>query len=236
MTAPAAPVVRMIDGSQRRAARVIGALYVSLMAVGVFAQLYVPGQILVPGDAAATAGNVVEHETLFRLSIVGDMICFAGDAALAVAYFVLLRPVSRGLAALGAFWRLAQATMLFGFTLTSLVALRLLGGADEVNGLSEAQRESLSWLALDAHAVGLSVGFILLGLGSTVFSYLLLRSGYVPKLLAGWGIFASIVITIGSLLIVAVPAAKSFVDPALYVPIFLFEVGTGLWLLIRGVR
>lgn len=225
-----------VDATQRRAARVVGFLYLFLMAVGVFAQIYVPATVTVEGDAAATARSVVDSERLFRLSIGGDLICFAGDTVLAVAYFVLLRPVSRGLAMLGAFFRLAQAAILVVFTLSGIVVLQLLSGEDEVRALTADQTAALSWVAMSAHAVGFSMGLVFLGLGSAVFSYLLFRSGYVPRPLAAWGMFASAVLAAGSLLLVVVPESDSIVDPALYVPMFIFEVTTGLWLLIRGVR
>jgi hypothetical protein len=81
-----------------------------------------------------------------------------------------------------------------------------------------------------------AIGFVFLGLGSVVFSYLLFRSRYVPRWLAAWGIFSSAVLAGGSLVTIAFPEATSVVNPALFVPMFIFEVTTGLWLLIRGVR
>lgn len=225
-----------VDASQRRAARVVGFLYLFLMAVGVFAQIYVPGNLPggETGDATDTARAIIDSERLFRLSIVGDLICFAGDAALAVAYYVLLRPVNRNLAMLGAFWRLAQAAILAAFTLCTVVALQLLSGEDEVRALTTDQAAALAWVATSAHAVGYTIGFVFLGLGSAVFSYLLFRSRYVPRRLAALGIVASLLLAAGSVVTIAFPEATPVVNPAMFVPMFIFEVTTGLWLLIRG--
>jgi len=238
MTTTTADPIRPIDDSQRRAAKVVGSLYLLLMVTGMFAQVYVPGSLPggSTGQAGETAREIVSSERLLRLGTAVDLLTNAGDAALAAAYYVLLRPVSRGLAALGAFWRLAQVAIIAGYTLTNIIVLQLLSGDEAVRALPDDQAAALAWVATSSHAIGYSLGLVFLGLGSTVFSYLLFRSGYVPRRLAGLGIFSSALLTAGSLILIVAPEATSVVNPALYVPMFVFEVSTGLWLLIRGVR
>jgi hypothetical protein len=221
--------LRPIDDSQRRAARVVGFLYLLLMVTGAFAQVYVPGNF--PGGTAGAG-----HAGLLRLGAVVDVLTNAGDAALAVAYFVLLRPVSLGLALLGAFWRLAQVAIVAGYTLTNIVVVQLLSGADQVRALTPDQTAALVWVATSTHTVGYSIGLVFLGLGSAVFSYLLFQSRYVPQRLAGLGVVSSLILAAGSVVTIVVPEATGVVNPALYLPMFVFEVGTGLWLLIRGIR
>ena len=242
MTMTTAEKTYPLNESQRRAARVVGFLYLLLMVTGAFAQIYVPGNLpggstgSATGPAADTAREIVDSARLFRLGAVVDLLTNAGDAALAAAYYVLLRPVSQGLALLGAFWRLAQVAIIAGYTLTNIVVLQLLSGADEVRALTTDQAVALAWVATSSHTIGYSLGLVFLGLGSTVFAYLLFRSRYIPRQLAAFGVFSSLVLTAGSLVTVVFPGATSVVNPALYVPMFFFEVGTGLWLLIRGVR
>jgi hypothetical protein len=81
----------------------------------------------------------------------------------------------------------------------------------------------------------MNVGFILLGLGSTVFAYLLLKSRYVPKALAAWGIFSSLLLAVGTLAIMVFPGLGA-VGLAYMMPMGIYEVGPGLWLLIKGIR
>ena len=90
-----------------------------------------------------------------------------------------------------------------------------------MQGLTAEQTAALAWVATSAHNVGYAIGFVFLGLGSVVFSYLLLRSRYVPRWLAAWGIFASSVLAGGSLVTIAFPEATPFVNPALFVPMFI---------------
>jgi hypothetical protein len=224
--------INTMDASQRRAARVVGCMYLLLMATGVFAQIYAPGSL--PGSDAEAGGvrDVAEHARLMRLGAAVETLTFAGDAVLAVAYYVLLRPVSQGLAMLGAFWRLAQVSILTAYTLCTVVVVQVATS----RSLSTEQASALVWLLTDAHNVGYAIGFVFMGLGSAVFAYLLLRSRYVPRWLAGLGVVASTLLAAGGAITIAFPEATSAVNPAMFAPMFVFEVTTGLLLLIRGAR
>ena len=91
-------------------------------------------------------------------------------------------------------------------------------------------------LAIGAQGFGMSVGFILLGLGSTVFAYLLLKSRYIPRALAAWGVFSSLVLAIVALTILAFPRLGEVIGMAYMGPMGIYEVGLGLWLIVKGVQ
>jgi hypothetical protein len=179
-----------ITPAQRTAARIVGLLYLVGMATGVFGQAFVRDRLIVSGDATKTAQNIIEHERLFRLAIAGDLVTYIGVIVLIWAFYVIVRPVNKNLALLAVFFRLAENAVLCVATVGSLVVLTLLGGADSLKTFNVSQVQSLTTLALSAQGLGMNVGFILLGLGSTVFAYLLLKSRYVPKALAAWGMFS----------------------------------------------
>ena len=69
-----------------------------------------------------------------------------------------------------------------------------------------------------------------------MFAGLLFRSRYVPRLLAGWGIFASLLLAVGSLGVMLSPAFAANGALIYMLPMFFYEVPLGLWFLIRGVR
>ena len=52
-----------------RAAHIAGAIYLLMVITGPFSLMYVPGKLIVKGNATATAANVLAHEALFRLAI-----------------------------------------------------------------------------------------------------------------------------------------------------------------------
>lgn len=221
--------------AQHTAARIIGIIYPIQMATGIFGEVFVRGQLIARGDPAKTAENIVASEQLFRLSIAGDLITYILVMVLTWAFYVLLRPVNRHVALLGAFFRLSELAVLCVATVNSLVVLRLLSGAAYLNTFDANQLHSLVMLAYHTQGLGMSVGFILLGLGSAVFAYLLLRSGYVPKGMAILGVFSSLLLALGSLALIVFPGLGA-IGMIYMIPMGLYEVGLGFWLLIKGIK
>jgi len=221
--------------AQRTAAKIVGIIYPIQMATGIFGEIFVRGQLIVHDDAARTAENIMGSEQLFRLSIAGDLITYILVTVLTWALYVLLRPVNRHLALLGAFFRLSELAVLCLATVNSLVVLRLLSGVSYLKTFEANQLHSLVMLAYNTQGLAMSVGFILLGLGSSVFAYLLLRSRYVPKPLAALGIFSSLLLAIGSLTLIAFPGL-GVIGMSYMMPMGLYEVGLGFWLLIKGIK
>jgi hypothetical protein len=224
-----------ISPAQRTAALVIGIIYPLQMATGIFGEVFARGRLIVRGDAARTAENIMGAEGLFRLSIVGDLVTYILVMVLTWALYVLLRPVNKNLALLGAFFRLSELAVLCIATVNSLVVLRLLSGAAYLKTFEQDQLRSLVMLAYQTQGLGMSVGFVLLGFGSAIFAYLLLRSRYVPKVLAGLGIFGALLLSIGTLAVILFPGLGA-IGMTYMMPMGLYEVGLGFWLLIKGIR
>lgn len=228
--------IAAIEPEQRAAAKVVGFIYLIAMATSMFAELYARGPLIVGGDAMQTAINIAASERLFRISSVIHLITFASDAVLAVALYVILRPVNRNVALLALSWRLVDCAVLSVNLLNDFVVLRLLSGADYLRAFDTKQLQALARMFISVEAAGFQIGFVFLGLGSTVFSYLWLRSRYVPRGLAALGIFSSMVLAIGTLTFMVFPALGAVVGMAYMAPMFFFEVGLGFWLLVKGIR
>jgi hypothetical protein len=208
-------------------------MYLLAMATGIFGESFVRGSLIVRGDAERTAQNIAASETLFRTGIATDLVTFTAVIVLAWALYVLLRPVDRNLALLALLLRLAEVAVHYTATVFSLAALVLLGDADYLHTFDSRQLHTLARVALSVQGAGLNLGFVLLGLGSAVFAYLLTRSGYVPRALAVLGIVASLLLASSSLAYVVVPAIGPY-RLATMVPMFFYEVGLGFWLLVKG--
>lgn len=221
--------------TQQSHARLAGAMYLLTMATALFGEAYVRASLLVSESAAKTAENLIASNQLYRLGLVTDLLTFAGVIVLVWALYQLLRPVDRRLAALAAFFRLVEVAVHISALAFGVAALSLLARGEFTQGFTDAQLYSLAGFALRAQGAGLSLGFIPLGLGSAVFAYLLLRSGYVPRVLAGGGVVASLLLALYSLGVVLSPATTDFFYLAMG-PMFLYEVSLGLWLLVRGVN
>jgi hypothetical protein len=114
-----------VDASQQRGARVAGLTYLITAAIVVYANFGIHERLIVHGDFAETARNVVASARLFRVGIACDLVYCAGVVVLLAAFYVILGPVSRGLAWTAAIMRLVYALMWVLMTLNCLYSLRL---------------------------------------------------------------------------------------------------------------
>lgn len=224
-----------IEPAQRSAARVVGFIYLIAMATSMLSEFYLRGPLIVRGEATQTAINIAASEQLFRLSTVIHLLTFASDAMIAVALYVVLRPINRNLALLALAWRAVDCAILAVVMLSDFAVLRILSGAAYLDAFSPAQLQALARLCLSVEASGFRIGFVFLGLGSTIFSYLWFKSGYVPRALAGWGVFASLMFAFVTIAMFLFPGL-AVIGLTYMAPMFFYEVGLGLWLLIKGLR
>lgn len=223
----------MPEASTDRLLRLVGGLYLLQMAAGVFAQLYARGSLLRSGDAAQTAAHVRGSELLFRVGIAADVVCYLAVVLAVWALYVVLRPVHREAAVLATFFRTIELAIHLGSVVLSLVALRLLAGGPSLAAIPREQREAFAYLAIAAQGTGVGFGFLLLGIGSGIFAYLLLRARYLPRAWATLGMLASALLAANALATIVVPRVASWgVAPML--PMGLYEVGLGCYLLVRG--
>jgi Domain of unknown function (DUF4386) len=223
--------------SQSKAARIAGLLYLVAMATGLFAEFYVhfPSTLVISGDAAKTASNIMANEQLYRIGIANNIVTFAIDVVLIWALYVLLKPVNRNLALLAVFFRLVETTIACVAIIDSYVAMQFVSDADHLKAFDTNQIQALSILH-DTYALTFVVVAIFLGLGSTIFNYLLFKSQYIPKALAAWGIFASLLLLMSQFAIIIFPAVEKTIIPACYGPIALDEIALGFWLLFKGAN
>jgi hypothetical protein len=224
------------DAIQSRWARVVGFSYLFALLPAIFAEFYVSGK-LVSGDAIATAQNIIAHERLFRLGIASNLLVSAADVLLIAALYIVLERVNRRLALLATFFRLMETTILIVATLNDFYVLRLLSGASYLTTVSPDTLATLARVSVGAHGSAYGVGLLLFGLGSPVFCYLWLKSGYIPKALALWGLVASAWIGVCAFAFIVFPELEKVITIGYFGgPIFLFELAIGSLLLFKGIR
>src|SRR5207245_2152929 len=140
-----------------KAARVAGAVYLSMVLTAPFSLIYVPGKLIVRGNAAATAENILAHETMFRLSIFGDLIGQVIFICLAIALYRLLSGVNKTWAGLMVAFVLVSAAVGFLNTLNNIAALVLFRGGDFLTVFDKAQLNALGYLFIRLHSQGISI-------------------------------------------------------------------------------
>jgi hypothetical protein len=217
----------------KRYARVAGVLMIVSMIAGGFGEAYAPSKLIVSGDPAMTARNVVDHDWIFRLGFATYLIEALCDVALALIFYVLLKPVSDGVAMLAAFFGLI-ATATFGAAeLFYFVPPVLLKNAAAMQGFSPQQLQSLTMLSLRIYGLGGMVFTAFYGAAWICRGYLMVRSTYIPKVLGILMMAGGAGFVLRNFLLVLAPA---FASPAL---LFLMAPGGlafAVWLLVSPVE
>jgi hypothetical protein len=225
-----------IEASQRRAARVAGWASLLSMAIVVFAHYRITSKLIVPGDASQTMQNIVAHETLFRAAVACNVAYCVGVVILLSAFYVVLSPVSRGVA-----WAAAACRLVFALTwmlvaIDFLGALRLGAGANYLQVIDPERLDALARVRLAGTSDAYYVGLPFYGLANTLCAWLWLKSRYVPRWLALSGVIASGWCVLSAFLYLVFPAFGTAVN--LYTldsPMAVFEIVISFWLLFRGL-
>ncbi|NDJ87351.1 MAG: DUF4386 domain-containing protein [Chloroflexi bacterium] len=222
----------------RQIARIAGVLYIIIIVAGMFAGGFVRPELLVKGDVAATAENIIASEGLFRASIVADLAMIIADVAIAVAFYYLLKPVNQGLSLLSAVFRLAQAATLGINLLMLFFVLQLLSGEVYTPVLGEETVQAQAYLFLTAHSIGYKLALMFFAFSILIQGYLLYVSGYFPKILGGLMVVAAAGYFIDNMATFILPnyddyAATFEMIVMIALPV---ELGMALWLLIKGIR
>ena len=222
--------------SPQRYARIGGALYLFVIVAALFGETFARGHLIVSGNADVTASNIAASVTLFRAGLVSEMLTCACDVALAVILYVLLRPVDRNIALLGAFFRLTFVAIYAVAKLFEIATLVMLSNTGTLAAFDPSQLHSLAYASLMVHNAAYGASLLFFGFCSICFGYLIRRSGYLPSILGALLVIAGfgyVTFSIAQMLDPAFAAAWLF--PWLLLPGFIAELGLALWLLIRGV-
>jgi hypothetical protein len=213
-------------------ARAAGVLFLVTLIAGGFGEGYMPSKIIVPNDAAATAANIKAFAFLFKLGFAGFLIESLCDTALALNFYVLLKPVNKHLSLLAAFFGL-MATATFAVTeIFYFMAMSWLGDAAYLKTFQPEQLQTMALLSLKYYTYGGALLTVYYGVAWIIRSYLIFQSGYLPKLLGVLMAIGGLGFVARNFLLVLAPAYASDVFLMLLFPGGLLLM---VWLLFRGV-
>jgi hypothetical protein len=219
----------------KKAARIAGAIYASMVVTGPFSLIYVPSKLIVRGDATATASNILAHETMFRLAILADLVGQVIFICLAIALYRLLSSVNKTWAWLMVAFVLVSSAVGFLNTLNNIAALTLFRGADFLAVFDKPQRDALGMLFIRLHSQGIFIDEMFWGLWLFPFGLLVFRSAFLPRFIGVWlmiNCFGYVALSITALFFPAYyGAAFNWSQPVLF-----GELAIMLWLLIKGAK
>jgi hypothetical protein len=225
-----------VEASPQAYARIGGVLYLIIIVAGILGELFIRGKIIVSGDAAATAHNIMASQSLWRLGIAGDLIMHVCDVPLMLIFYVLLRPVNKNLALLAVLFNLIQTAVMVANEIVLLVPLFLLGGAEYLKSVDPHQLQALAYVSLKVFDYGFGIGLIFFGFECITLGYLIFRSGYLPRALGVLMPLAGLSYLTNSFALLLAPAVAAKLFPAILLPAFVAETSFCLWLLVKGVN
>jgi hypothetical protein len=222
--------------SLKRTARIAGFWYLLMALTGPIGLLYVPSKLIVPGDATATANNILASEALFRIGIVSNFICQLAFIFLVLALYRLLKGVNQQHASLMVALVLVAVPIAFLNMLNPLAALLLLSGAGFLTAFEPNQLHALAMVFLDLQENGTMIAEIFWGLWLFPFGWLVIKSGFFPRILGVLLIMAGFGYVLHSLTFFLFPDYEAIVSSYAAVPEAVGELSMVLWLLIKGVN
>jgi hypothetical protein len=225
-----------ISNAQRTAAKVTAIAYLLTFATVLYVHYGILWR-LITANAAESARNLLAHETLFRIGIAGNVVYSAGVIVLLTALYVVLRPVNRGMALLGASWMFVYDFMWLVMALNYFHALLLLKGADYLRAFDVERLQAWAFFYFKMGFDIYYIGLFFCGLASTVCACLWFQSRYIPRTLSAFGVLSSAFAVVCSFALYINPAFDKIVGLGWFdTPMGLFNIALSFWLIFKGLK
>jgi hypothetical protein len=211
-------------------ARMGGACWLMCFLTSIF-PLVVSGKLVIPGDAATTANNLLANEGLFLSGTALLLVSTAFYVGATLFVYEVLRPVNRSLSLLAAFFSLVGCAVGAVSCLFDFAPFVLLKGASYLNVFTLAQLQALALMFLKVRGEANNIGLVFFGLHCLGVGYLIFRSTFMPRIIGVLMMFAGV----GWLTFLSPPLANSLA-PFNMMPGGIGELSLTLWLLVKGVN
>lgn len=156
--------------------RIGGILYLAIIVLGIFGELFVRGSLVIAGDALATANNISASQQLWRLGIVGDLSMHVLDIPVILVFYSLLRRVSKSLSVMVVYANLVQTCVLVSNKLSLVLPILRLSDTGYLAAIAIEQRQAFALLAVNVHGFIFGIGLIFFGIACALKGYLMLRA------------------------------------------------------------
>jgi hypothetical protein len=187
-------------------------------------------------SAAVTAHNILSAQALYRFAFAADLAGVASYLVVTALLYGLLRPVSRTMSLLAAFFGLVGVAVQAAAATGYFAPLLILGGAPYLSAFTTAQLQAAALFALDLYAQGFLIALVFFGCYCVLLGYLIFRSSFLPRAIGVLMVIAGLALLLNSVL--------TFVAPAIAHHLMIFTLGLDgigelslmLWLLVVGVN
>ena len=217
-------------------ARAGGVAYLIIIVAGFLAEMFIRNKLIISGDPAGTARNIIAHPLLWRTGIACDLLMHVCDAVVSIVYYVLLKPVNKTLALMSLFLGLVQTAVLVASKMNLVMPLLLLSNSDYLKSLDLNTLQTFAYLSIVAHDYGYGIGLIFFGCSCLINGWLIIKSGYFPRMLGFMIQIAGVCYLVNSFALILSPALAHALFPTILLPSLIGELFMCIWLLFKGVN
>jgi hypothetical protein len=218
--------------SPQKIARAAAFVFLCIFFLGMSTELFIRPGMIVPGDAATTVKNIAASETLFRLSLVSDLVRQAMLMVLPLVLYKLLKPVDKNIASLMVIFALVSVPISMLNELNHFAVLLLSSGADYLRAFNADQLNALVMFFLELRKYGTFIPQIL-SFWVFLLGYLVIKSGFLPRILGILLMLGGLSYTVQAILFLLFPNFDAMIPGLLA---FIGEALFYVWLLIKGVN
>jgi hypothetical protein len=222
--------------SPRLRARLAGGLWVLVILLGVFAEMFVRATLIVRGDPAASAAAILANEQLFRLSFVADLVGAGAYVAATFLVYDLMKPVNRIVSLFSMLLGLAGSVIMIANLANLLGVLVYLKGGSYLASFGIEQRQALALTALKFHSLGYNIAMTVFAAQVLLLGWLILRSTFLPRILGWLFVIEWLCGWVRCLGVFLFPNFPDSLNDYLLMPSLIAEGGFALWLLVMGVN
>ena len=229
-------VERARPATLARQARIAGLCYLLVIAGGLYAEVFVRGPLVVPGDAAATARAIAANEALWRWGVAVHLLYLVPAIVTNVLICGLFRAVEPTLARLALVFSVAGVMVEAASLLHLYVPVAMIEESGALTALGEGQRQAWSYLAIGLFDTGFGFALLFFAGFCVLVGTLILRSRLIPRVIGAMMILAGLCYVVNTLALLLSPALSDRLVPGILLPVGLAELSLALWLAVKGVR
>lgn len=223
-------------GENKKTARLAGWLYFALALTGMYGILYVPSELIISGNPALTAENIMNNELLFRSGIIAQLVCQTLFVYLVLTLYQLLKKVNKSYAIQMVALVIVSIPIAFTIMVFQIASPVLLNGADYLNAFSTDQLQTMATVLFKLYGQGVYVAQIFWGLWMIPFGLLVYHSKFMPRIIGAFLVLGGLGYVIASLRVLLVPTWPYLLDEIVTIPSAIGEFSVMFYMIIKGIN
>lgn len=221
--------------SPKALARTTGVFYLLIIVCGLYSGIAVRGSLVDFSDPAGTLQNILQHQTLYRVGFLSDLVMVICDVIVSVLFFLLLKSVHLQVAIFATVFRLVQSSVLGANLIHLFSPLLLLAGYPAADAGQQSFIQSSVMYQLHAFEYGYLISGVFFSFNCFLMGYLIYKSGFIPRFWGGAIAVAGLAYLSNCLVSFTAPAFTDYTQLFVLVAAIFAELGLCLYLLIKGV-